>query len=570
MSILKRDLNQLKSSYYDLIIVGGGIFGACAAWDAALRGLSVAIVEKKDFSHATSANHFKMVHGGIRYLQHADIYRIRESCRERSAFLRIAPHLVYPLPIIIPTYGHGTKGKEFLGAGMFIYDCLTCGRNNGIQKERRIPKGRFISRSEVIKFFPGIKEKGLTGGVIFCDGQIYNSPRLALSFLRSAVNKGAHAANYVEVTGFLQNGSRITGIQATDALDGSCFEIKGKVVLNTAGPWAHRLLELGLGLTVKPKPVFSRDLAFIINRKPTNKYGIAISTKVKDADSIVDTGGRRLFLAPWKGQYTLVGVWHTVFGEPPEKISVTPEELKEYIRELNEAYPGLAVSYNDIMMVNTGLTLYGEEENQGTEIMSFGKRSRLVNHSKTDDLEGLVTLIGVRATTARGMAEKAIDIILGKLGKNIGKSYTNTIPIYGGDMASFEELLNHANRQRPKELSAENIRSLVHNYGSQYHMVLKYAEDDHELIKFLGDTSVLKAEVIYAIREEMAHSLADIVFRRTDLASGQYPEKDAINSCADLMASELGWNLDKRNIEIKALGKTFPNLSKGFGIGCKQ
>ena len=135
---MKRDISALAEKEYDLVIVGGGIFGVCAAWDAALRGLSVAIVEKGDFSHATSANHFKMVHGGIRYLQHGDFARVRESSRERSALLRIAPHLVKPLPIVIPTYGHGMKGKAFLGAGFLFYDLLTSDRNRGIQKDREL------------------------------------------------------------------------------------------------------------------------------------------------------------------------------------------------------------------------------------------------------------------------------------------------------------------------------------------------------------------------------------------------------------------------------------------------
>ena len=231
MRPMVRDINALQEKEYDLVIIGGGIFGVCAAWDAALRGLSVAIVDKGDFCHATSANHFKMVHGGIRYLQHADIYRIRESSRERSVLLRIAPHMVKPLPIVVPTYGHGIQGKAFLGAGILLYDLLTCDRNRGLQNERKVPWGKLLSRAEVLKLFPGIKEKGLTGGAIFYDGQMYNPPRLALSFLRSAVNKGAGAANYVEVTGFIKSGNRVMGLKAQDSISGDQLEIRGKYIL---------------------------------------------------------------------------------------------------------------------------------------------------------------------------------------------------------------------------------------------------------------------------------------------------------------------------------------------------
>ena len=149
---VRRNLPDLASREYDLLIVGGGIFGACAAWDATLRGLSVALVEQTDFAHAASANCFKMIHGGIRYLQHADLIRTRQSTAERSAFLRIAPHLASPLPIFLPTFGHGTKGKEFLGAGMKVYDLLTADRNRHIpDPARKIPATRTWSRKQTLE-----------------------------------------------------------------------------------------------------------------------------------------------------------------------------------------------------------------------------------------------------------------------------------------------------------------------------------------------------------------------------------------------------------------------------------
>jgi glycerol-3-phosphate dehydrogenase len=570
MRSLKRDIKAIGNKEYDLVIIGGGIFGACVAWDAALRGLSVAIVDKGDFSHATSANHFKMVHGGIRYLQNADLYRIRESSRERSALLRIAPHLVQPLPIVIPTYGHGTNGKEFLGMGMLIYDILTLDRNQSIQAERRIPRGRLISRQEVLRLFPGISEKGLTGGMVFFDGQMYNPPRLAISFLRSAANEGADAANYVKVTSFLRRKNRIFGVRAQDVLAGSQFEIRGRMVLNTAGPWAHRLLEAGLEIALKPKPTFSRDLAFVVKRKIHNMYALAVSTKVKVADSIVDMGGRRLFVVPWKDEYALIGVWHVVFKRPPEEISVTDGELHEFINEVNEAYPTLALSLNDILMVNTGLTLYGEEHMQGPKSMSFGKRSQLIDHSRDHHIEGLVTLIGVRATTARGMAKKAIDLISRKLGGKIPKCKTEVTPIYGGHIDSFDNFLSHAIANRPPVLTSGQMRALVHNYGSQFPEVLKYGKKDPTLIQSVADSTLLRVEVIHAVTEEMAQKLTDIVFRRTDLASGGYPGEDAIRCCAEIMATEMEWDQDRMKHEINELKNVFPRLSTGFGLGSKQ
>ena len=559
MRKLERNLSVLSRKEYDLVIIGAGIFGVCAAWDAVLRGLSVAIVDKGDFISATSANHFKMAHGGIRYLQHGDIPRVRESSRERSALLRIAPHLVKPLPIVIPTYGHGIKGKAFLGAGVIIYDLLTLDRNRGIQKNRMIPGGRFLSHQEVIELFPGIEKKKLTGGVVFCDGQIYNSPRLGMSFLRAAVEAGVDSANYVEVCSFLRNKSRIHGIKARNTLNGDEFEVRASMVLNTAGPWAHRVLESQLGVELSPRPTFSRDLAFVVKRKTHHDYGIAFSTRTKDTDTIIDRGGRHLFAVPWR-EYTLIGVWHRVFKGLPEEIKVTKDEMQEYLCEVNSAFPSMDVSMDDILMINTGLTLFGGEDDQKNNNLSFGKRSRLFDHAKEHGLEGIVTLIGVRATTARGMAQKAIDIIIDKLGKPRIKSKTTDVPIWGGDFLSIDDLIKDAMREWPKVLGTDIINALIHNYGSQFKEILKYMNENPDWMKPLGNSTVLEAEIIHAVREEMAQKLTDVVFRRTDLGSGGYRDERALKRSAELVANELGWNEKRLRQELKETEQVFPQF----------
>jgi glycerol-3-phosphate dehydrogenase len=559
MRKLERNLSVLSRKEYDLIIIGAGIFGVCAAWEAASRGLSVAIVDKGDFINATSANHFKMAHGGIRYLQHGDIPRVRESSRERSALLRIAPHLVKPLPIVIPTYGHGMKGKAFLGAGVIIYDFLTMDRNRGIQKNRMIPGGRFISRREVIELFPGIEKNKLTGGVVFCDGQIYNSPRLGLAFLRAAVEAGVDSANYVEVCSFLSKKSRINGIKARDKLNGEEFEIRAAMVLNTAGPWAHRVIESQLGLEISPRPTFSRDLAFVVKRKTRHDYGIAFSTKTKDIDTLIDRGGRHLFAVPWR-EYTLIGVWHRVYEGSPDEITVTEDEMQRFLQEVNSAFPSMEVSLGDILMINTGLTLFGSKDDQINNDLSFGKRSRLIDHATEHGLEGIVTLIGVRATMARGMASKAVDIISDKLKIKKKKSRTANIPIWGGDFRTIDDLIDDAKRECPKELKPEIINALIYNYGSKFKEILKYTNENPGWMKPLGDSTVLEAEIIHAVREEMAQKLTDVVFRRTELGSGGYCDEDALQRSAKLVAEELGWTEERSKQEMKETKQVFPQF----------
>jgi glycerol-3-phosphate dehydrogenase len=405
--------------------------------------------------------------------------------------------------------------------------------------------------------FPGLKDQGLTGGAVFCDGQMYNPPRLAISFLRSAVNEGADAANYMEVTDFIRKGNRILGVNAEDVLSDTKVQIRGKMVLNTAGPWAHDLLRRSLGLRLIPQPTFSRDLAFVINRRAPAEYAIAFVTKTQDTDSIFDRGGRHLFAVPWRDR-TLIGVWHKVFNGPPEEISVTGKELQGFVDEVNEANPSLSLKVEDISIINTGLTLFGDEKRQDLKNMSFGKRSRLIDHSRAHHIDGIVTLIGVRFTVARGMAEKAIDMVFKKLGKKKPKSKTSYTAIYGGQIEHFDEFLRKSIETDQGALDAEVLYPLIHNYGSRYCDVLRYIDEEPAWRRTLGSSKVLGAEVTHAIRDEMAQKLVDVVFRRTDLGTAGHPGEDAVMNCANLMASEMNWNKSRTEKEISEVMAKFP------------
>lgn len=554
---MKRDLMELVRREYDLVVVGGGIFGICTAWDAALRGLSVALIECADFGGATSANCFKVVHGGIRYLQHGDLVRLRQSVRERAALLRIAPHLVQPLPIVIPTYGHGKQGKEFLGAGFLLYDLLTLDRNRGIaDPDRHIPAGRFLSRDETRRLFPGVDADGLTGAAVFADGQMYSPPRLALAFLKSAVERGAVAANYVEATGFVQAGDRVCGVAARDVLSGDTFEVRGRVVVNAAGPWAERLLARESRLALAPKSTFSRDAYFVVNRRPTHPYALAVQAHTRDPDALLSREARHLFVVPWRDR-TIIGVWHVVYPGDPDTVNVSAQDLQGFLDEINWACPDLALEPKDVTLCGAGLVLFGENQ-PGAAHLSYGKRSRLVDHARTHGVDGLVTLIGVRYTTARGEAEQAVDLALRKLGRGAVACRTQTTPIHGGDIGDFAGLRGRALRERPHGIEAESIHALVHNHGSNYARVLAGCAAQPELARPLGTSPVLRAEAVYAVQEEMAQKLADVVLRRTDLGTGGFPGAAALDECARIMAAELGWNEARTAAEIAAVGAVYP------------
>ncbi len=554
---MHRDIKLLTEREYDLVIIGGGIFAACAAWDATLRGLSVALIEKQDFCSGTSANSLKFIHGGIRYLQHADLIRLKSSCRERSAMLRIAPHLVQPLPILIPTYGFGTSGKLFLGIGMYLYDLLTLVRNKGIRDSKRhIPWTRFFNKQEVLSEYPDLDQKGLTGAALFSDAQMYNPTRLVLAFIKSAVKQGAQVANYVEAQSLIREGNRVVGVQAIDRISNTPVNIKAKTVLNAAGPWSDWLLEQALPEIKVEKNIFSRDACFLIKRRFKSPCAVAVQGRTKDPDALIGRPARHLFLVPWR-DYTLVGVWHVVWKQHPEQVIVKEDEVQNFIDEINWAYPTLKLTTKDVSMWNAGLVPFGENE-EGAENLSYGKRSHFIDHKVSDNLDNLVTIIGVRYTTARGDTAKAIDLICSKLGAGKLKAETESTPVTGGDIADFEALVQQMYQQQSLNLSESCVRALAHNYGTEINKIIDIAEQNKSLAETLGDTQVLKAEVVFAVKKEMACSLADVVFRRTDLATGSNPGEQVLRECAELMSTLLAWDEQEIQTQMDDVLQHFP------------
>jgi len=544
---MQRKPAALTAEEFDLVIVGGGIFGAAAAWDAALRGLKTALVEAKDFANGASAQCFKMVHGGIRYLQHGDLKRLNFSCNERSVLLNIAPHLVNPLPIVIPTYGNGRRGKLILSAGMRLYDALTLNRNRNItDPSRHVPNTRTLSRDEVLSLFPDIERQGLTGGAEFCDGQIYSPPRLVLAFVRSAVNAGAVACNYVEATGFLWDRKRVRGVRVRDALSGEVFDVRAKLVLNAAGPGAEYLLEHPhFGCWQRGK--FSRDAYFIVNRSCSSYHGLAVTGQTRDRDAFFSRANRHLFVVPWRN-VTLIGVWHRHFPEHPDTALVLREEIDEWIAELSVTYPALDLKRNEVVHANCGLVPFGKSESSD-EDLSFGKESRFIDHAREHGVQGLVTLVGIRYTTGRGDAARALDLLLKQLPKPPPSAPTHAIPLLGGDIDDFTQLHRQAHAQRPEWLNESSLDALLRNHGSRYTRLLRQAQRDTERI---AGSNTLGVEVTHAVVEEMAQCLSDVVLRRTDLGTAAHPGFTALEQTAQRMQPLLGWSDRQRDEQVLA------------------
>jgi glycerol-3-phosphate dehydrogenase len=378
---------------------------------------------------------------------------------------------------------------------------------------------------------------------------MYNPPRLVLAFVQSAVAAGAVCANYVEATGLIQRAGRVQGVLARDVFGGGSLEVRGRFVLNAAGPYAERLLAGSLGRGLAPPTPFSRDAYFIVNRPLIEgDQALTVPSVTADPDAIVSRGARHLFLAPWHGA-TLAGVWHKVYQGDPDGYEVGEAELEAWIGEINHAYGGLGLTPDDVSLVSAGLIPFGENDPEAAHL-KFAHRSRLVDHAKERGLEGLLTLVGVRYTTGPVEAAEAVDLICGRLAKPAATSRLETTPVRGGAFEDFEALVGEVVAEMAGAVPLSTLRALAHNHGAAALEVLAVAQGRREWLEALPGSRVLSVEVAHAARSEMALTLADAVFRRTDLCTTGHPGEAALREAARVMADCHGWPQAQEQAEL--------------------
>jgi|YelNatPaOPRAMG01_1025707.scaffolds.fasta_scaffold00016_55 glycerol-3-phosphate dehydrogenase len=558
---MRRDLKAIADREFDLLVVGGGIHGAAIAYDAAQRGLRVALVERNDFGSATSSNSLKIVHGGLRYLQHADFRRMRESIRERRTLMRIAPHLVHPLRFVVPTYGHLIKGPEVFAMALLLNGIIGADRNRRLPPEQRLPFGEILSADEFRRLAPMVDGSHLTGGVVWYDAQMYNSERLLLAFVESAVEQGAQVANYVEAKRYLQRDGRVNGIEAVDRLTGTSFEIRARVTVNACGPWYNELLRR-LGLEGREEPLaLSLAINLVSVRQLTRDCAIGFYShrQYRDQDSVISRGSRLLFVAPWR-KVNLLGTAHLPYRESADSLAVEPGLLADFLREIQEAIPGAEIDGRDIRFYHAGLLPMRPNRSASHEVTLI-KRHRIVDHEKIHSLPGLISLIGVKYTTARAVAEEVTNLAFRKLGRKSPPCQTADTPLTGGEMESFSGFEKSELPRLTRYVSPELASTLLHNYGTRFLRLLTYFETSPHWAEPVGQgLPVVKAQILHAVREEMAQKLSDVVFRRTDLAMFGSPAPEALRMAAEIMANELGWNGKRMRQEIEEVLSVFRPL----------
>jgi len=478
---VKRDLAALMEREHDVLVVGGGIHGAAAAWDAAQRGLKTALVEARDFGSGASWNSLKTIHGGLRSLQSLDLRRLRESVRERRALLRVAPEIVKPLPFVVPVRGHGAKGREAFAIGLALNDWLSSDRNEGLPPEQHIPAGRLLEPFAVASLVPGLDPRGLTAGALWHDAQVVSSERLVVGFVRAAADAGACVANHAPVVGLLGEEGRVTGARVKDALGGGVeMEVRARLVLNAAGPGSDAILRMA-GLARQPLPLL-RAWNLVLRRAA----GPAVAIGGSDS-------GRYLFLVPWRDR-SIVGTDYA-----PADTVAGPTDVDSLLAAASRALPFARIERADVALVHRGLV-----PGQGDASGLF-TRPRIVDHAAADGVAGLVTALGVKYTTARAVAERAVDLAVARLGARVERCRTATTP------------LAHA---RP----------------------------------LAGD---LVARTAAAVDDEMALTLNDAILRRLDLGTTGPPAADDVEAVAGVMAERLGWDAARQADENRALIETY-------------
>ena len=550
-------LERLRHEEFDLVVIGGGIFGAVTAWAAAVAGQRTALIEAGDFGSGSSANSYKVIHGGIRYVQHFDIPRVLSSCRERAAFLRIAPHLCEPLPIVIPTYGWGKLGIPFLGAGCALYDLITLGRNRGItDPDRRIPFTRLIGRERVMAEFPGIESEGLTGACIFNDGRFYNPTRLVWAFCDDLRARGGAVLNYCRASALEREGRLVTAVEAEDGVGGESLSIRTKAVVNASGPWAEKwLADAGLARERK-RGTYSRDACFVVRNKLGLKRTLAVQSATGDPDALLAREKRHLFISPWRDDYLLVGVWHKVTDGVPERLGIEREELAAWIEELRGAYPKLGIELEDVIAWNCGLVPFGDEQKSDVDL-SYGKRTDIIDHGPTDGIDNLVTLIGLRYTMARAEGEKALGILRRRLGWPEPDAPSDRVALRSAGFDTFEGLRRGLRARAGEALPPRTIDALARNHGADAGEILDRILADPASAAVFDNTTVTAAEVAWVCEREAIETLADVVLRRTDIATGENPGAATIAAVAAVVARCKGWDEGRRRREIEALAAHF-------------
>jgi glycerol-3-phosphate dehydrogenase len=522
-------LESLERDSFDLAVVGGGITGAGVALDAASRGYSVALVEKSDYAAGTSGRSSKLIHGGLRYLQNFDLGLVREALLERSLLVRLAPHLVAPLPLLVPAF-EGRRPDRLMGMGLNMYDAMSWRRGRDEDEEWSPARHRIIGGAETIELAPALAGRDPSAAYLFYDCQT-DDARLVLTVLAEAERFGAVCANACEAAGLVERSGRAAGVLVRDTLDGGEFELTAANVINATGVWADRL---------RPDELYGEEEVPRI--RPSRGTHVTISREALpvEAGVIVPAGGgRTIFALPWLGR-TLAGTTDNDYDGALEHVPPADEDVSYLLDALNRFF-GTSLGPKDLTGAYAGVR----------PLISTADPKKSVDISRRAELyetsSGLVTITGGKLTTWRRMAKMAADRIVEREGRE-APCRTDEIPL--GEPVEADALPD------VPAVDEDGRRHLARRYGHAAQLVMRLAAAAPELGRRISpDLPDIVAEAAYAAGHEQARSLADVLLRRTRLGllDARHLGADAAEGprlAAGAMARELDWDETRLEREL--------------------
>jgi len=542
---MKGGLADINGRTFDLVVIGGGMAGAGIARDAALRGYRTLLLERKDFAFGTTSRSSKLIHGGLRYLELFDVGLVRESLRERERLARLAPHLVRPLPFLVPVYRGAKRGMLMIRVGMKLYDLLTPGK--------RTEHYRTISRDETVRLERFLDPTDLRGSGYYFDDLLLLPERLCLENVLSAQRWGAAIYNYAEVVGIESREPRAESggweIEARSALDGSVARVTARVVVNAAGPWADQVRRLA-GVDGGARCVRTTKGIHLLLPRITD-HAVYIAAKRDD---------RMFFVIPWQ-QFTLVGTTDTDFSGDLDRLAATHEEAHYLMQETRRVFPAARMRDEDIYYTYAGVRPLSVEE---------GKSASAVSRAHKVIAEGpagsFLSITGTKLTCFRSLAEEAVDQV-GRLLNRVAPCRTHRLALDGSDGDETIEVrlwadipdLGHRSGLQPAQ-----VQNLLNTYGRRYPTVLAVAGRAPEMKERLCPQNPdIRAQLVYAVEHERTETLADFMLRRTGIGTSPCLGKDCCEPIARWMADLKGWDRQRTDREIHqyldeiALGQQF-------------
>lgn len=526
---------------YDVIIVGGGITGAAVAYEAAARGLAVALVDKGDFGAATSAATSKLIHGGLRYLANAEFGLVRESLQERRILENIAPNLVHPLPFLIPLYAKDTRRSPWvMEPGMLLYDLLSYDKGFTWDRAKRLPAHRFLTRAQTVAAEPIIQPAGLLGAIRFYDCASFAPERLTLAFVKSAVRYGADAANYARVETFLHAAGQVAGVVVRDLLHGRTLELRGRLTVNCAGPWADLVLDAARA-TLGTQHIRRSEGIHLVTRRLTRDHCV----------SGLSPAGQAFNLIPWRG-HTLIGTTDREYTGGPDDYCVTREKIEALLTDVNAALGAdAALRYADVQFAYGGLRPLVDAQSRDTRRAS---RRYEIYDNAADGLPGLITVVGGKYTTSRNLAANVLKLVLKQRGQAWTPATTARTYLAGCEIPDLAAFIAAAQASYP-DFSPRTVVYLAQLYGTELSQVMDLARGDPATAVALNAEGEMPAQVLYAIRQEMARTLPDLLFRRTGLGTLGHPGVQPLELIAQTAARELNWSQARLDHELETAAR---------------